>query len=166
MQRSVVERVEERLNAEAVARGKQSPIHAIPNYDGKLAAQPVQAVSAEIFIKVKGDFTVGARLQMMPGLFKLLLYAFVIVELAVYDDLPGAVLVRDGLIAGGQVDDAQACVPETYLSVRRYPIALAVRASMTKGFCRVFESDLGDRSGRRENGNNSTHLQNSFCKKM
>jgi hypothetical protein len=103
---------------------------------------------------------------MMPGLFKLLLYAFVIVELAVYDDLPGAVLVRDGLIASGQVNDAQACVPETDVSVRRYPIALAVRASMTKGFRRIFESHPGDWCGRRENGNNSAHLQNSFGKKM
>src|SRR6185437_16514666 len=57
----VVEGVEERLDAEAIARGEEGAIAMVPEDQGELAAQLVKAFGAEVFVEVKGDLAVGAR---------------------------------------------------------------------------------------------------------
>src|SRR3984885_2587890 len=116
---------------------------------------------SKILVEVKGDFAVRAGLESVTGLLKFLLYAFIIVELAIYDNLPRPVFVRDRLIASGQVNDAQPCVSKSDVPIWRYPIALAIRPAMPKSLGRLFERLSGDWCTRRENGNNSAHLGNS-----
>src|SRR5689334_1434574 len=50
--RIAMESIEQGLDAETVAGGKYPPIHAVPEYEGKFTAQPLQAVDAQILIKV------------------------------------------------------------------------------------------------------------------
>ena len=59
VERVVVPGVEERLDAEAVARGEEAAAVFVPEDEGELAAQMLKAVDAEFLIEVEGDFAVG-----------------------------------------------------------------------------------------------------------
>ena len=81
----------------------------------------------------------------------------VVVELAVDDDVECLVLVRDRLVAGRQVDDAETRVPEADALMRRDPLLLAVGPAMVKRVCGTRENVGRDRTGARENGDDSAH---------
>ena len=112
---------------------------------------------AEILVEMKRDLAVRARAQAMPALFELAPHAFVIVELAIDDDPGGLVLVRDRLIAGLKIDDAEARVSEAGLPMRRDPGSLAVRSTVMERAHGACESIR--RNGRTlgKHRDNSTH---------
>src|SRR5437016_1654139 len=93
-------------------------------------------MSAKILIEMKRNFTVGARPKFVSSLFKLLLNRLITVELTIHDDPKRFVLVRDWLISGRQVYDAQPCVSQTDSTVGCDPVAPSVRAAMVETPCR------------------------------
>ena len=58
--------------------------------------------------------------------------ALEVVKLAIDNDMDPFVLVRDRLIAGHEVNDAQPRMAETHALIGGQPGALAVRTAMTK----------------------------------
>src|SRR5207249_6110143 len=148
-------------NAKSVAGGEEGPVFAVPNHQGKLPPEPLQAVSTKILIQMQGNLTVRASSQPMPGLFELVLDRLVAVEFAVDNDLKLFVLIGDRLISGRKINDAQACVPETDPGVRSDPIALAIRTTMAETLCGLFEYAGSDRGMGREDSDDSTHVEGS-----
>ena len=74
---------------------------------------------------------VGLRLEPVAEIDQLLAQFDVVVDLAVKDDLQGAVGVGDRLRAAVDVDDAQPAVPEPGFSVQA--VTHAVRATVRDG---------------------------------
>ena len=117
VERATVPRVEERLDAEPIARREHRPPAGVPEHDSELAAQLVQALDAVVFEQVQRNFTVGPRAQAMAPRLELPLDRLVSVELTVDDDARLLVFAGDRLIAGREIDDAQARVTEPDASV-------------------------------------------------
>jgi hypothetical protein len=67
------------------------------------------------------------------------------------------------LVAAGEVDDAQARVPETDAMVRRDPLSLVVRSAMVQRGDGAFQRVLGNRSVRRKTGSYATHDASAFA---
>src|SRR6185295_6554201 len=105
-------------------------VDAIPDQEGKLTPQPVQALGAEILIEVKCDFAVGLGPEAMAGALELLADRLVSVELAVAHDHGLSVFADDRLIAGSEIDDAQACMTEAHPVIGAEPVTLSVRTAM------------------------------------
>jgi hypothetical protein len=58
--------------------------------------------------------------------------ALEVIEFSVHNDMKPFVLVRDRLIAGRKVNDAQTRMTETNALIGRQPSALAVRTAVVK----------------------------------
>src|SRR5215471_2920955 len=71
----------------------------------------------------------------------------VIKDLAVIDDPARGVFIRHGLCAGGQIDDAQAAVAETYL--RLAVIAKSIRPAMGQDAGHAFNDAVRIRMWKR-----------------
>ena len=130
VQRTAVMRVVEGLDAEAIAGGEERVVGAVPEHEGELAAQLVQAGRAEVLVEVQGDLAVGAGAEAVASALEVALHALEVVELAVDDDPQALVLAGDRLIAGGQVDDAEPGMAQPDPPVRRDPRPLSVRPAM------------------------------------
>ena len=63
IERAVVDRVVERLDAEAVARREELAVARVPDGEGELAAQRVQRARAAILVEVQRDLAVGSRAE-------------------------------------------------------------------------------------------------------
>jgi hypothetical protein len=118
IERPIVPGVEQRLDAEAIPRGKDGPVPLIPEHKGKLAAQSVQALHAEIFVKMQGNLAVRSRAQAVTGLLELALDRLEAVEFAVDDDPRLFVFAGDRLIPGREIDDAEPAVAQRNAAVR------------------------------------------------
>ena len=123
---------EERLDAEPVAGGEEPLLRLVPQHERELAAELVEAVRPQVLVQVEGDLAVGARPQPVSRPFQLALDPLEVVELAVHDDVAPLVLVRDRLIAGHQIDDAEPGVAQSDSPVGRDPLALAVGAAVVQ----------------------------------
>jgi hypothetical protein len=110
---------EERLDTESVTRGEDCSVYGVPKHDGELAPQSVQAVSTQVLVKMKHDLAIRSGTKLVSRPFKFLLDRLVTVELAVDDDSKSFVLVRDWLISGRKINNAETRVPEAHLTVRR-----------------------------------------------
>ncbi len=132
IQRVVMNRIEQRLDAEPVACREHDAVGLVPDDEGELAAQPVQALRAEIAIEMQGDLAVRTRAEMMPRILQFLADRFVAVELAIGDEARAFVPAGDRLIAGRQVDDAEPGVAKAHRSVRADPVALPIGPAMMK----------------------------------
>ena len=104
--------VVQRLDAHAVARQKQRLLAAVPQGKGKHAAQAVQAAFPPSLPSMDDDFGVAARTEVVAQRLQFGHQFAVVVDLAVEDDAHRAVGIEQGLLAGGQVDDGQAPVPQ------------------------------------------------------
>jgi hypothetical protein len=116
----------------------------IPEDKGKLAAQPIERCGAEILIEVKRDFAIGARAEAVTRSFQLLLNGFVAVELAVDGDVDALVFAGDGLIASGEIDDAEPRVTQGNAAVGGDPVALPIRTTMVKALGSTLERGFRD----------------------
>jgi hypothetical protein len=104
--------VVERLDAEAVAREQQTAGLRVPDREGEHPPEPIHAALAPLLVAMDDDLGVGARAEAMAVRDEFGADLGEVVDLAVEDDLDRAVLVAERLVAGRQVDDAQAAVPE------------------------------------------------------
>src|SRR5215472_17286996 len=100
--------IKERLDAEAVTRGKQQPLSFVPQNESKFSAQSVQALHTNIFVKMQSDFAVRAGSEPVPSGFQFALNGLKTVKLAIDDDVSATIFARDRLVAGRQINDAEA----------------------------------------------------------
>ena len=159
VERFLVEGVEQRLDAEAVARREHRSVAFIPQNKRKFAAQAVQALRAEIFVKMQSDFAVGSGAQAVARLFEFPLNRFVAVEFAVHHDVASFVLARDRLISGRQIDDAEPRVAKPNSLVGRNPVALAIGTAMIQALGGPLQSRVRDRVTARKKRNYTAHAE-------
>ena len=110
---SVVERIVKRLFAKAVAREGQFAFGLIVDGEGEHATQFLDAVGAHFFVEMNNDFGVGVGVEAMAAAFELGAEFGKVVNLAVENDPCAAIFVEDGLMASGEVDDAEPAHAET-----------------------------------------------------
>ena len=161
VERAVVLRVEERLEAEAVARREQRTGLLVPDHEGELAAQVLQAARAVVLVEVERDLAVGAGAEAVSLRFELGADALEVVELAVDDDVQPTVLARDRLVALGVVDHQQR-VAQSDPAARGNPGALRVRPTMPQGTGGAAESCRVDGSVTGQDRCNTAHRRPLF----
>src|SRR5258708_363810 len=132
IKRMVVEGVVEGLDPKTVAGGEQGLIRLVPQHERKLAAELLHAMCAEFLVQVQRNLAVRARPEQMPPPFPFTSLALEVIKLAVDNDVNPFVLVRDRLIAGREVNNAQPRMTETDALIGGQPGALAVRTAMAK----------------------------------
>jgi hypothetical protein len=129
-QRAVIEHgVVQRLDAEPVARHEERLTVAVPQRKGEHAAEAVHALLAPLLPGVHDDFGVALGVEDVAVRLQLGYQLAVVVDLAVEDDHHRAVLIEQGLLTGGDVDDGQAPVAkaETGLDMQTAFIRAAVQ---------------------------------------
>jgi hypothetical protein len=124
-------RVVERLDAEAVAREHQPAPARVPQRDTEHAAQLVHEARPALLVEVHEHLRVAAGREAVAALLEARHQLAVVVDLAVLDDVDGAVLVRDRLVAAGEVDDRQPAHREADGPVEQH--AVAVRPAVHEG---------------------------------
>ncbi len=120
----------------------------VPEGNRKLAVQLLHEVVAGLFVQVRDDFGVGLRREAVPAVHEVAAQLDVVEDLAVEDDLDGAVLVADGLLAAFEVDDAEAPVDQAHLVPLAVDVeALAVGPAMHQRGAHRGEPRLGEPAG-------------------
>ena len=109
--------VVERLDPVAVAREDEAAARRVPDRDGEHPAQPLGEAGAVLLVEMDERLGVGVGAEGVAGARELVAQLGVVVDLAVLDDDDGAVLVRDRLVAAGEVDDREAPRAERDLAV-------------------------------------------------
>ena len=120
--------VVEGLFAEAVAGAEQRAGVLVPDGEGEHAAEARDAIRPVLLVGVQDGFGVAAGAVSMAGLFEGGTEIGVIEDLAVIGDPEGAVFVGHGLVAAGDIDDAEAAVAQGGEGIA--VVAGAVRAAM------------------------------------
>ena len=93
------------FDAEPVAGQQQPAARAVPDREGEHAAQPLDQPLPFVLVKVDDHFGVALSAETMAAGLQPGAELLIVVDLAVKDDLDGAVFVADRLVAAGQVDD-------------------------------------------------------------
>ena len=122
--------VVERLDPEAVPREHEPPPARVPDRDGEHPAQALCELFAVLFVEMEHHFGVAVRPEVMSGALQLVAQLAVVVDLTVLDDVEGAVLVGDRLVARLEVDDRETPRGEGDVAVAELPEA--VRAAMNQ----------------------------------
>ena len=99
--------IRERLDPEAIACEHEPAFARIPDRDREHSTQPLPQLRTPLLVAVHEHFGVAARAEAVAGALELVHQLAVVVDLAVLHDDDGAVLVRDRLIAAGEVDDRE-----------------------------------------------------------
>ena len=134
--------VVERLDPVAVAREHEAAARRVPDRDREHPAQPLGEAGAVLLVEVDEHLGVGVRAEGVAGALELVAQLGVVVDLAVLDDDDAAVLVRDRLVAAGEVDDREAPRAERDLAVD--VLAAAVGAAVDElGAHRAKRLDVG-----------------------
>jgi len=105
--------VVERFDAEPIAREQQPAVRGVPDREREHAAKPVDAALAPLLVAVNDDLGVRACLEPVTARDEVRANLREVVNLAVEDRPHRAVFVRQWLIAGREIDDAQTPVSET-----------------------------------------------------
>jgi hypothetical protein len=113
---------------------------------------------------VERNLAVGLGGKAMAALFELMADTFVAVELAVDDDVSAAVFAAHGLIAGGEVDDAETRMAQTYAAIMANPLALAVGAAVIETLRGALENCGRDSLATGEEAYDSAHLICPYCR--
>jgi hypothetical protein len=112
-QKAVIgDRVMQRFDAQAVARHEKNLLLAVPQGKGKHAAEVVHAIDAPLFPGMHDGFGIGAGAEGMAESGQFRDQIDEVVDLAVEHHPDAVILVRQGLLTGGDVDDRQATVTE------------------------------------------------------
>src|SRR5215218_3066302 len=104
------------------------------------------------------DLGVGARLEAVPVALELGANALEVVELAVVNEVELGVFVRDRLVAGREVDDAQPGVAESRAGTGVDPDALGVGTAMIETPGRAMERVGGDAAPAGNSCNDAAHM--------
>ena len=138
--------VVERLDPVAVAREHEPARPGVPDRDGEHAAQAARELRPVLLVEVHEHLRVGMGAERVPLALELAPQLGVVVDLAVLDDDAGAVLVRDRLVAAGEVDDREPPGGEGDGAVG--VLAGAVRASVDERGAHRSEAFEVGRAGR------------------
>jgi hypothetical protein len=84
------------------------PLSVLQDGEGEHAAEMVDAVRAPFLIGMEDDLGVGAGAEAVAMGLQFPAQVEEVVDFAVVDDPAGFVLIGDGLVAGGEVNDAEA----------------------------------------------------------
>ncbi len=106
------QRVIQRLDAQPIAHEQQAPPRPVPQREREHPAEARHRALAPLFVRVNDDFRVGVRAERVAARFELHSKLGEVVDLAVEDRPDRPVFVRQRLIAGRQVDDAEPAMPE------------------------------------------------------
>ena len=129
---AVALQVDERLDAEAVARREEALAPRVPQGEGPHAVEALHAVFAPLFVGVQHDLGVAARGEDVAARAQLGGEFEVVVDLAVEDQPQRAVLIAHGLMPGGtEVVDGEAAKAQGHASV--VVLAFIVGAAMLQG---------------------------------
>ena len=126
--RSVTHRVVDRPHAGAVARQHQALTARVPDGEGEVAVERLDAIGTPLLVEMDDDLGVGRRLEHVAAGDQLGAQLDVVEDLAVEGDPNGAVLVAHRLPAAVEIDDAEARVGEADVAVDES--AVAVRTAM------------------------------------
>ena len=99
--------VKERLLAQPIASQQELPPAVIPHGEGEHAAQVVEEPGALLLVEVHDHLCVRPRPKAVPPALELGAQFDEVVDLAVQDNPYRAVFIRDGLLAGREIDDRQ-----------------------------------------------------------
>ena len=105
--------VEQRLDPEAIAGEDEAAASGIPDRDREHAAQALRESRPVLLVEMDEHLGVAVGAEAVALRLQLGAELPVVVELAVLDDDDAAVLVRDRLVAGLEVDDRQPAGGET-----------------------------------------------------
>ncbi len=120
--------VMQRLDARAVAREQQRLFVPVPERDGEHAAQPFERGRTPFLVGVNDRLGVARRVENVARRFQPLPQLAIVVDLTVEDEPDRSVFVVNRLMAGRQVDDAQAAHAESGAGLHVH--ALIVRSAM------------------------------------
>src|SRR5579862_986501 len=109
--------VVKRLDSEPVASDEKSFALRVPDSKGKHSAQVLHTILAVLLVKMNDGLCIALRTVTVAASDQLLPQSAVVVDFAVEDDHDGAVFVADRLMAGGEVDDAQAAHAQTHAAL-------------------------------------------------
>ena len=98
----------EGADTEAVAGKENLPLLTVPERDGEVAVESLQAVDAPLLVCMDDHFGVARRVKAVAEPLQLCLKLDVVVDLAVLHHPVPAVLVRERLVAAAEVDDCEA----------------------------------------------------------
>jgi len=120
--------VDERLDAEPVAREQDTPPAAVPDREGEHAAQAGQDVESPGLVPMQDDLRVRGRPEGETASRELGRQLPIVVDLAVEGDPDRPVLRRHRLRAGREVDDREPPMPEAdrALVVQTFSVGTAV----------------------------------------
>ena len=109
----VVEQIEKRLDAEAVAGGEESAALNVEDREAPHAVEALEAGLAPLGIACEQHLGVGLGMKSMTAALQLASKVAVVVDLAVIDDPQSAVGGAHRLVAGGRrIENRQTPVPE------------------------------------------------------
>src|SRR6516164_11027897 len=99
--------VVEGLDAQPVAGGKEPVPSCVPERKGKHSAQPLHTITSVFLVEVDDGFRVAPAAIAVPAGFQVWPQLLVIINLAVVNQPDCSIFVRERLLAGLEVDDAQ-----------------------------------------------------------
>ena len=123
--RGGIEAVDQRFLPQAVATDHQATARGIPDRQREHPPEEVEEAGAFVLVEVDQNLGIARGPESMPPGFEAVAKLGEVVDLAVEDGQDGAVLVGQGLVATGQVDDRQAAKPER-------DVGVAVRARVVR----------------------------------
>ncbi len=115
--------------SEVVSREHQCLCFAVPQSEAKHPSQLLHAVRPNVLIEMENDLHVRARFEDVSAPNQLLPQGWGVVNFTVTDEGNRAVLVGHRLVTGGDVNDAQAPLPEG--NVAFGPETILVRAAVS-----------------------------------
>ena len=120
--------VVKRLLAKTVANQQHFARFRIPDTKRKHTAQSVQAFDTFLFIQMNQDFGIAVGAEPVPLRDQALAKFFIVVNLAVEDHPYGAIFIRNRLMPGSKIDDAQPshANPARTLYVKPFIVGTAV----------------------------------------
>src|SRR5580704_7115296 len=98
----------QRLDPDAIARQQQRPRSPIPDGEPEHPAETADGGGTPLLVRVNDRFRVGAGVEAVPRGLELPPQLTEVVDLAVEDGPDRSIFVVDRLVAGGEIDDAQA----------------------------------------------------------
>ena len=133
----VEEGVIQRLDTEAVAHHEQGFLLAVPQRKREHAAKACDAGFAPGFPGMDDDFGIGMGAEGVAERLQFGHQFLKVVDFAIEHDDDRTVLVEQGLLAGGQVDDGQAPMPQADAGLQVQ--AAFVGAAMELGFVHAMQ---------------------------
>src|SRR6266851_309010 len=128
----------------------------VPQCKCEHAAQLIDQICAEFLVEMNNDLGVGLCREFVAPSNQFLTKMLKVVDLAVKNDPDRSILIRDRLMTGMQINDAEASHAEAYIGANEK--AVVVRTAMDNR--RAHAADVLRRDGtavKTENSYNAAH---------